>query len=211
VQRRKPPPRLLQAAPIPQFNAGIAETNISPRALVWRSSAMELPVSVSVRHACTMLFQLVLVAGAPAPVRAQMQPLDWRTFEVPQYGTRVEYPAGLFVPAGAPAKGVGERFETRDGRAVLSIYSRMNEAADTPASYLQKNLRVRSGLDYQRITPSFFAISAERDGLIYYSRCNFSPLAGSTTHCFDLVYPQEEKRAWDPVVTRISLSLQPKR
>jgi hypothetical protein len=158
-----------------------------------------------------MLFQLVLVAGAPAPVRAQMQPLDWRTFEVPQYGTRVEYPAGLFVPAGAPAKGVGERFETRDGRAVLSIYSRMNEAADTPASYLQKNLRVRSGLDYQRITPSFFAISAERDGLIYYSRCNFSPLAGSTTHCFDLVYPQEEKRAWDPVVTRISLSLQPKR
>jgi len=168
-----------------------------------------LPVSVSLHHACTMLF--VLAAGAPAPVRAQMQPLDWRTFEVPQYGTRIEYPAGIFVPAGAPAKGVGERFESRDGRAILSIYSRMNDAADTPASYLQKNLRVRSGLDYQRITPSFFAVSAERDGLIYYSRCNFSLLAGGTTHCFDLVYPQEEKRAWDPVVTRISLSLQPKR
>jgi hypothetical protein len=29
------------------------------------------------------------------------------------------------------------------------------------------------------------------------------------THCFDLVYPQEEKREWDPVVTRISLSLRP--
>ena len=54
----------------------------------------------------------------------------------------------------------------------------------------------------------FFAISMERDGRILYSRCNFSrsPVA---IDCFDLVYPQEEKRAWDPVVTRMSLSLRP--
>ena len=35
----------------------------------------------------------------------------------------------------------------------------------------------------------------ERDGLIYYSRCNFSG-GMRVTHCFDLVYPHEEKRAW---------------
>jgi hypothetical protein len=50
----------------------------------------------------------------------------------------------------------------------------------------------------------------ERDGLIYYSRCNFSGSSTDTIHCFDLVYPQEEKTAWDPVVTRISLSLRPR-
>jgi hypothetical protein len=65
------------------------------------------------------------------------------------------------------------------------------------------------GLDYQRIARSFFAISMERGELIYYSRCNFSGGMRRVTHCFDLVYPQEEKRAWDPVVTRISLSLRP--
>jgi hypothetical protein len=157
-----------------------------------------------------MRLQLALLAGAAAPVCAQIQPLDWRSLEIPQYGTRIDYPADIFVPAGAPAKGVGERFASRDGRSILSIYTRPNAAADTPASYLRKNLPVRAGLDYQRITRSFFAISLERDGLIYYSRCNFSPLGGGTIHCFDLVYPQDEKRAWDPVVTRISLSLQPK-
>jgi hypothetical protein len=60
-----------------------------------------------------------------------------------------------------------------------------------------------------RIARSFFAISSERDGVILYSRCNFSGGARGVIHCFDLKYPQQEKRAWDAVVTRISLSLRP--
>jgi hypothetical protein len=91
---------------------------------------------------------------------------------------------------------------------VLTVYVRENEDGDTPASYLRKNLRQRV-LQYERVTRSFFAISMERDGTIYYSRCNFSRWARGSIHCFDLVYPQDEKRAWDPVVTRISLSLRP--
>jgi hypothetical protein len=87
----------------------------------------------------------------------------------------------------------------------LTIYARENEERDTPASYLKKNLR-QSGLDYERVTRSFFAISIEQEGTIYYSRCNFSRSARRAIHCFDLVYPQAEKRAWDPVVTRKSLS-----
>ena len=54
-----------------------------------------------------------------------------------------------------------------------------------------------------------FAISSEREGVIHYSRCNFSGRARGVIHCFDLMYPQEEKRSWDAVVTRISLSLRP--
>jgi len=111
------------------------------------------------------------------------------------------------APVGEAEKGVGQRFEREDGRAVLSIYARENQDDDTPAGYLRKNLR-QPVLDYERVTRSFFAISMERDGTIYYSRCNFSA-RHSTIHCFDLVYPQSEKKAWDPVVTRISLSLRP--
>lgn len=62
-------------------------------------------------------------------------------FQVPEYGTHVEYPARLFAPVGEPEKGIGQRFEKEDGRAVLSIYVRENPEDDTPASYLRKNLR----------------------------------------------------------------------
>jgi hypothetical protein len=152
---------------------------------------------------------LALVSNAQAQFREQ-RPVDWRTFEVPDFGTKIQYPADIFNPAGKPETGLGQRFERADGRAVLSIYSRANEAGETPKSYLRNNLRVnRSALDYVRIARSFFAISSERDGVILYSRCNFSGGARGVIHCFDLKYPQQEKRAWDAVVTRISLSLRP--
>jgi hypothetical protein len=80
------------------------------------------------------------------------------------FGTRVQYPAGIFsVPEGKPEKGIGERLSTEDGRATLSVYSHPNESGDTPASYLSHYLRTpRTQLDYQRVTPAFFAISARR-------------------------------------------------
>jgi hypothetical protein len=146
-------------------------------------------------------------AQAPQQIGA---PLSWQNFEVPEFGTRVQIPAGIFIPAGKPKQGSGQRFERADGRAVLSVYSRPNNMGESPATYLRQNLRVdRSALDYERIARSFFAISLERDGVILYSRCNFSSLARAAIHCFDLTYPQEEKRSWDAVVTRISLSLRP--
>jgi hypothetical protein len=157
-------------------------------------------------------FAAVTVVTVALMANAQGQPaeFDWRTFVIPDFGTRVQYPANVFAPAGHPEEGIGQRFERADGRAILSIYSRRNGRGETPTTYLRKNLQMdRSTLDYARITRSFFAISSEREGMVLYSRCNFSGGTHGVIHCFDLAYPQVEKRAWDPVVTRISLSLRP--
>jgi hypothetical protein len=155
-----------------------------------------------------IMFSLLSTSRAQLPEHSSF--LGWRSFVIPDFGTSVQYPASIFAPVGQAEKGLGQRFERADGRAALSVYSSFNEAGDTPATYVRRNLRMnRSALDYERITRSFFAISSEGEGVIYYSRCNFSGPVPGTIHCFDLVYPQEEKRAWDVVVTRISLSLRP--
>jgi hypothetical protein len=155
----------------------------------------------------------IILVALSCGAHAEVQPrnsADWRTFEVPDFGTKIQYPADIFSPAGQPEMGLGQRFERADGRAVLSIYARPNKAGETPRTYLRKHLRVnRSELDYVRIARSFFAVSSERNGIILYSRCNFSGGARGTVHCFDLKYPRQEKRSWDAVVTRISLSLRP--
>ena len=153
-----------------------------------------------------------LLLGTSAAFAANSDP-DWKEFLVPEFGTRVQYPAGIFsVLMGTSEVGTGQRLSTPDERASLTIYARANEAGETPASYLRKNLRMPDAtIQYRRITPSFFAISAEHAGMIYYSRCNFGGLRGAAVHCFDLAYPQAEKRAWDAIVTRISLSLRPLR
>ena len=160
----------------------------------------------------TVLLTLSLLAGADAQLRIrQGDALDWQTFLVPEFGTTVEYPASIFsVPDGKAEKGFGQRFNSADGRSVLTIYTQENEAGDTPASYLKNHLRVgRAALHYERITRSFFAISSAREGLVFYSRCNFSTDTGGAIHCFDLVYPLADKRPWDAIVTRISRSLRP--
>jgi hypothetical protein len=62
------------------------------------------------------------------------------------------------------------------------------------------------------MTRSFFALSTIRQGLVFYSRCNFSAQGeAAAIHCFDVVYPAEQKRPWDAIVTRISRSLPPAR
>jgi hypothetical protein len=166
------------------------------------------PMRAPFRILLITIVALLMASSAQAQTQAQRPVLEWRTFVVPPYGTKIDYPAGIFVPAGDPEKGVGQRFDRSDGRAVLTVYSRDNEQGDTPASYLKKNLRVdRSAIEYQRVTRGFFAISMEREDLIFYSRCNFS--RRGAIHCFDLAYPKEEERAWDAIVTRISLSLRP--
>ncbi len=143
--------------------------------------------------------------------RASRTPSTGRHSPSQASARKVEYPAAIFeVSDGRAEQGIGERLRSADGRAVLTIYSRENDTAETPATYLKNNLRLaRSALDYERVTPSFFAISSVRQGVIFYSRCNFSSEMGGAVHCFDLVYPQREQRAWDAIVTRISRSLRP--
>ena len=40
----------------------------------------------------------------------------------------------------------------------------------------------------------FFCISARRDGLIVYMRCNFSSFRGGSLHCVETRYPENENR-----------------
>ena len=89
-------------------------------------------------------FVCIGTIAANAALWNRADSLDWQSFKVPEYGTRLDYPAKIFVAAGEAEKGVGQRFESDDGRAVLSVYARENEEGDTPASYLRKNLRQRS-------------------------------------------------------------------
>ena len=76
-------------------------------------------------------FISLLRTDAYAQMRDQ-SPTDWRTFEVPEFGTRIQVPASIFAPAGKPERGSGQRFERSDGRAALSIYSRPNDKAEKP-------------------------------------------------------------------------------
>jgi hypothetical protein len=160
------------------------------------------------RSFCFGLAAVCALAAAAAPAaQAQMRDgeLGWRPYVDERTGTQVDFPATMFsVEAGEPERGTGRVFESSDGRARFSAYTLENEGGETPRSYLRKFLKVDpSTIDYRRVTDRFFAVSGIRDGEVYYSRCNFH----GAMHCIYISYPESELRAWDGIVTRISLSL----
>jgi len=133
--------------------------------------------------------------------------LNWTVAETS--GMRVDYPAGVFtVDLGPSDKGPGRVFRSRDGTAGFTFYVQANTERDMPDTFLSSRLSApHTKIDYLRVTERFVAVSGVRGGQIYYSRCNFPYGASGPIHCMELVYRKGEKRAWDPVVTRVSLSL----
>ena len=147
---------------------------------------------------------LITFALGSSPAAAQHY---WQQY-TDERGTRIEYPADLFVrPERAE---IGEAFVTRDGRARIHMYSMPNPKALGPSEFMRSQFPAsRSILTYDRVTRNFFAISTRLDGMIVYMRCNFSRAREGSLHCVDIRYPQNEKVAWDNIVTRISRSVRP--
>jgi hypothetical protein len=150
-----------------------------------------------------MLSALALTLAASTSMVAA-QPVRWTTYTIPQTGTSVDLPASVFTErVGPPAKGYGERFQTADGRAKLTIQAAANTSNDSPASFLARR-HPPPHIQYKRVAPRFFAVSSYRGDQVWYDRCNF---ARALVQCVLISYPASEQRNWDDIVTRISLSL----
>ncbi len=147
-----------------------------------------------------ILFICLLTSASP--VLSQ----EWQRFVIPSTGTSVELPASTFrEQTELPDGGVGRRFFRSDRRADLAVQSIENPSELSPSAFLAQR-KPPAGIQYRRVTPSFFVVSSIRKDRIWYNRCNRSP---GRMHCVLINYPAAEKRQWDSVVTRISHTLRP--
>jgi hypothetical protein len=149
-----------------------------------------------------------LVAGAAGGEAFAVDRSGWSRFHDPERRISFQFPAHIFQQDASDEGERGTVFSTADGRARLRLFGFVNNRNQTPRSHLAGIPEFRAErFHYVRTTPHFYVASAVRDGVILYRRCNFSPRPDHRVGCLQLEYPQSEKRAWDEVVTRISLSL----
>lgn len=131
---------------------------------------------------------------------------EWQRFVIPSTATSVEMPASIFTEqTELQDGGVGRRFFTSDRSADLTVQSIENPSELSPSQFLAQR-KPPPGIQYRRVTPSFFVVSSTRNDRIWYNRCNRST---RRLHCVLINYPAAEERQWDGIVTRISLSLRP--
>jgi hypothetical protein len=152
----------------------------------------------------SMIKALTLIAGVGCSTTiAQAEPVRWTTYRIPETGTSVDMPASIFSETAGRPDGYGQRFQTADGRANLTIQSAPNDARDSPARFLARK-NPPPNIQYKRVTSRFFAVSSYRGDYVWYNRCNFT---GGYVHCVLINYPKAWERDWDRLVTRVSLSL----
>jgi len=149
------------------------------------------------------VLRLSVLALIASSAMASAQPVRWSTYSIPETGTSVDIPVSIFSEEAGHPNGYGEKLKTSDGKAELTVLSARNRDNDTPATFLAR-LHPPTDIQYKRVTSRFVAVSGYKRDMVYYSRCNFSP---GLIHCVMINYPASEERAWDGIVTRISLSL----
>jgi hypothetical protein len=152
------------------------------------------------------LFLMLLLVTDILPASAQpFRDLGWSEL-ANRRGATVDFPGGLFM---REVSGDDRRlaFSTADGASRFELFSIENGRRESPAQFARRTDKGRERLDYKRVTGNFIAASTIQHGRILYRRCNFNR---GMIHCVDVRYPAAEKRAWDDVVTRISLSLRPR-
>ena len=161
------------------------------------------------RFPCSLLIGLCLSTLGMLPQPAATQPATQWTSYRNDSGTTVPFPADVFTVRGGEGTPRGEVFTSADGRARLHIFAFANDRNENPAQFIKRVIvDDRRKLTYERVTRDFFVFSAPENDRILYRRCNFS--RDRMIHCVDLRYPRAEKRAFDGIVTRMSLRLRPR-
>ena len=159
------------------------------------------------RHALIGL-AFAALAAVPGSEAVAVERSGWSRFQDPERHVSFEFPAHIFQQEATDGGERGAVFSTADGRARLRVFGFVNSRDQTPRRHLAGIPEYRTErFHYARTTSRFYVASGVRGGMILYRRCNFSPRADRRVGCVQLEYPQAEKRAWDEVVTRISLSL----
>jgi hypothetical protein len=149
------------------------------------------------------------VACSITPVQAQ--PLGWAEYRNDKYGFSLRYPPDLFAVERTAEAGDGQVFVTPSGDARLLVGALVNDSGFSPGSYQAHVARQSYGnfrITYQPMGKTWFALSGEGDGKIFYEKVMFS-CSGRLINSFAMIYPASRREVFDAIVERMEDTFQP--
>jgi hypothetical protein len=142
---------------------------------------------------------------------ARDQTDSWRTYTNERYGFSLVIPSHVLAVEKKSDAGDGLVFASKDGETRLLVGALKNADARTTSSY-QDYIAQQSYADYtityRRGGDSWFVLSGEGNGKIFYEKVMFS-CSSVLISSFALIYPAEQRRTFDPIVEKIEDSFRP--
>ena len=152
-----------------------------------------------------------MIAGLMGASAASAQ--DWRTYSNARYGFSLQYPGDIFAVERSTEAGDGQLFVAKNADARLLVGTLTNDTGFTPRSYqtyLAQNSYTDYRISYRSLGGSWFALSGEGNGKIFYEKAMFS-CAGRRINSFAVIYPSDQRNVFDPIVERVEDSFRPGR
>lgn len=145
--------------------------------------------------------------AAPPPVVAVSPVAEWVTYTNPRFGTRIRYPAELFLPQPPPANGDGRSFASADGSMQFFVFGQFNVFAKTVAEMIADDKADPrfDGVTYQRAGDDWYVLSGRREQTIFYRKVLLRS-GGDVLHALDIEYPASAKAELDRVVAEMAMS-----
>lgn len=152
---------------------------------------------------------MTLVWWGPAAAQDQTDP--WRNYTNERYGFSLVVPSHVLAVEKKSDAGDGLVFASKDGEARLLVGTMKNTDARTPRTY-QDFIVHQSYADYtityRRGGDSWFVLSGEGNGKIFYEKVMFS-CGSELISSFAVIYPAQQRRTFDPIVEKIEDSFRP--
>ena len=141
--------------------------------------------------------------GVHCPAWAQAG--NWKSYRSERFGYRLLFPADLLSPPEESQNGEGVEFLSADGKTKLKVLAVENKDRITPEEYRAGIIREfpqYGVIHYGPMGQSWFVLSGMHGSSIYYQKIMFA-CGGRLINAFALTYPEEQKRAYDAIVTTI--------
>jgi len=147
--------------------------------------------------------------GAAALAASAARADDWKRYHNPRFGFAFDYP-GWFKAADASANSDGNRFEAKDGAAILA-YGSWNAQDEKPLTIEQHEAFVRGNDDYSGVTYRFadaktLVLSGLRGDTVFYEKY-LLVRDNDLILNLQITYPARLKDKYDPLIDRIAKSL----
>ena len=155
-----------------------------------------------------LLGSVLALVGVP-PAWAQ----NWMEYRNERYGFSLKYPADVFTVESTTEAGDGQAFIDNEREARLLVGVLPNNSRHSPAAYqayIAQHSYPEYRIDYRRLAGSWFVLSGEGNGKIFYEKVMFS-CGGRLINSFAMIYPSERRRHFDPIVERMENSFRPGR
>ena len=140
----------------------------------------------------------------------------WSNYVNERFGAAIDIPPGFESDMPGPENGDGLTFRNTDDRAELRVwggnlpYSFKEDAAETATAERESGFAVSyekaHNLSLEAAGKGWYVLSGEGSGRIFYMKAVAS-CRGEQAVYFRIEYPAGLKREFDPVVTRLSVSL----